>query len=224
MRLTHKIIIGFLAVLPFYFTCANATAQNFQQWEPSIAKIEKEGPQLPVKKGKYIVFTGSSSIVGWESLAADFAGKKVLNHGFGGSQTFEVLHFADRIITPYKPKQVLIYAGDNDIAAGKSAQVVLSDFKALFTKIRASNRKTFITFIAIKPSPSRRQFMPEIVKANQLVKDFLAVQKKTSYADVYFPMLLPDGNPKPELFKSDSLHMVPAGYKLWAEIVKPHLK
>lgn len=224
MRLLNRSRIYLLFLLPLAFLVSNASAQDFNQWESSILNIEKQAPKLPVKPRKYIVFTGSSSIVGWKSLAADFPNKKVLNHAFGGSQTFEVLHFADRIITPYKPKQVLIYSGDNDIAAGKSPETVLQDFTSLFNTIRSSCRKTFITYISIKPSPSRRQFMPDMVKANKLVKDFLATKHRTSYIDVYTPMLLPNGNPRPELFKSDSLHMVPAGYKLWADIVRPYLK
>lgn len=224
MRIFRKNLVSILAALPFYLFFNSVSAQDFQKWEETILKFEKADQESPVKKGKYIVFTGSSSIVGWENLKADFPDKKVLNRAFGGSQTFEVLHFADRIITPYKPKQVVLYAGDNDIADDKSPQTVLADFKALFNKIREDKKSTTITFISIKPSPSRRQYMPRIVEANRLVKEFLETKKKTSYVDVYNPMLLPNGQPKPELFKSDSLHMVKAGYDLWREILRPHLK
>lgn len=224
MRISRKKLALILATLPFYFFLNSSSAQDFQKWEETILEFEKADQGSPVKKGKYIVFTGSSSIVGWENLKADFPDKKVLNRGFGGSQTFEVVHFADRIITPYKPKQVVIYSGDNDIAAGKSPETVLADFKTLFSKIREDKKNTIVTFIAIKPSPSRKQFMPKIVEANRLVKEFLETKKRTSYVDIYTPMLLPNGNPKPALFKSDSLHMVKAGYDLWREILKPHLK
>ena len=223
MRFSKNLIICLLTLLPCFFS-GITLAQDFSNWETTIVNLEREALRKNVKPRKYIVFTGSSSIVGWKSLPADFPDKKILNNAFGGSQTFEVLHFADRIITPYKPKQVVIYSGDNDIADGKSPERVLSDFKALFGKIRLANRKTFLTFISIKPSPSRRQFMPAIVRSNKLIKDFLATQKRTSYADVYTPMLLPNGNPRPGLFQSDSLHMVQAGYQLWADILRPHLK
>ena len=168
MQLKQKLFIAFLAALPFYLTIGTAAAQDFSNWEKTISGIEKKAQTTNIKPRKYILFTGSSSIVGWESLATDFPDKKVLNHAFGGSQTFEVLHFADRIITPYQPKQVVIYSGDNDIAAGKSPQTVLSDFEKLFEKIRKANKRTFVTFISIKPSPSRKQFMPDIVKLTSL--------------------------------------------------------
>jgi lysophospholipase L1-like esterase len=216
-------LVLILATLLFFFL-NHASAQDLQKWEETISKFEKADQESPIKKGKYIVFTGSSSIVGWENLEADFPDKRILNRGFGGSQTFEVLHFADRIITPYKPKQVVIYAGDNDIADGKSPETVLADFEALFNKIRKANKRTFVSFISIKPSPSRKHYMPKIVEANQLVGEFLKTKKRTSYVDIYTPMLLPNGNPKPELFKADSLHMVKAGYDLWREVLRPHLK
>ncbi|HUH33056.1 MAG TPA: SGNH/GDSL hydrolase family protein [Daejeonella sp.] len=224
MQVFRKKLAVILAALSFYFSLNSASAQDFQKWEEAILKFEKADQHRPVKKGEYIVFTGSSSIVGWQNLGADFPDKKVLNRAFGGSQTFEVLHFANRIITPYKPKQVVIYSGDNDIAAGKSPETVFSDFKALFNKIRREGGRTVVTFISIKPSPSRKQFMPKIVEANMLVKEFLKTKNRTSYVDMYTSMLLPNGNPKPELFKADSLHMVQAGYDLWRKTLKPYLK
>ena len=38
------------------------------------------------------------------------------------------------------------------------------------------------------------------------------------------PMLGDDGKPRPELFRSDGLHMSKAGYKLWANLLRPHFK
>jgi len=213
-----------LTAVALCYTLNSAVAQEFQKWEPTISGFEKADKQHPITRGKYIVFTGSSSIVGWKSLNADFPDKKILNRAFGGSQTFELVHFANRIIRPYKPKQVVIYSGDNDIAAGQTPEEVLSDFKVLFSKIKQSNRRAVVTFISIKPSPSRKQFMPAIVKTNKLISDFLAEKNKTSFVDIYNPMLTPDGKPRPELFKSDSLHMVQAGYDLWRGILKPYLK
>lgn len=173
---------------------------------------------------KSIVFTGSSSIRLWEGLDRDFPGKKILNRGFGGSQTDAVAYYADRIIVPYKPKQVVIYVGDNDLAAGKSPEKVLADFKDLFFKIRQEVPKATITFISIKPSPSRKHIMQEIKETNTLVKGFLNSQKKTGYVDIYTPMLLANGKPRPELFRADSLHMTRAGYVVWAAALKRYLK
>ncbi|GEO02948.1 hypothetical protein AAE02nite_06120 [Adhaeribacter aerolatus] len=200
-----------------------ALAQTLQKFEKEIVAFEQADKANPPKKGN-IVFTGSSSIRLWNDLTEYFPGKTILNRGFGGSQTDEVVYYADRVIAPYKPKQVVIYSGDNDIASGKTAEKVLADFKILFSKIRQASPNATVTYISIKPSPSRKQHLPSINRANALIKDFLAKEKRTAYVDIYNPMLLPSGKPKPELFRADSLHMTKAGYDIWAQVLKPYLK
>ncbi|MDQ3289932.1 MAG: SGNH/GDSL hydrolase family protein [Bacteroidota bacterium] len=198
-------------------------AQEMQKWEKEISFLEQQDKGSP-PPSKPIVFTGSSSIRLWETLNQDFPNKKVLNRGFGGSQTFEVLHFADRLILPYHPKQVVIYVGDNDLASGKTPEQVFSDFKSLFQKIRQNKPKTNVTFISIKPSPSRKQLLPAITQTNQLIQQYLQSHKRTNYVDVYSRMLLPTGKFNPALYRADSLHMTDAGYRIWAEAVRPVLK
>ena len=223
MRRFQKLLLGFVFTLIYLLPRHQVVGQDFQKWEKEISTLEQEDQPKKPKKGS-IVFTGSSSIRLWENLPEYFPGKRILNRGFGGSQTDEVVYFADRLITTYKPKQVVIYSGDNDIAAGKTPEKVLADFEALFTKIRKATPRATVTFISIKPSPSRKQHLPNINRANALIKEFLEKEKRTAYVDVYNPMLLPSGKPKPELFRADSLHMTKAGYDIWAEVLKPYLK
>jgi lysophospholipase L1-like esterase len=83
-----------------------------------------------------VVFVGSSSIRLWKSLAADFPGLPVVNRGFGGSQLADSVNFAERVIVPCHPRQVVVYAGGNDINAGKLPDVVYGDFVALMVKLR----------------------------------------------------------------------------------------
>lgn len=205
------------------FCFSTLQAQDFKQWEAEISAFERaDQASKPPKKGT--VFTGSSSIRLWDSAQQDFPGKKIINRGFGGSQTDAVAYFADRIIVPYKPRQVVIYVGDNDLAAGKTPEKVLADFKDLFFKIRNQVPKATITFLSIKPSPSRIKLLGSIRETNTMIKGFLNSQKRTSYVDVFTPMLLPGGKPRPELFRADSLHMTPAGYAVWKSALAPYLK
>ena len=60
------------------------------------------------------------------TLGKSFPGFDAINRGFGGSEIENSTHFADRIIVPHRPHTVLLYAGDNDIAKGKSAARVIS--------------------------------------------------------------------------------------------------
>lgn len=222
MKVSPLRLLGLLTLFcVFCFT--SLQAQNFARWEKEISAFERaDRSNPPAKKG--IVFTGSSSIRLWENVHQDFPGKNIINRGFGGSETDAVAHFANRIVVPYKPRQVVIYVGDNDLAAGKSPEKVLADFQDLFFRIRKQVPKATITFISIKPSPSRKHLLEQVRQANALVKGFLDGQKKTGYVDIYTPMLQANGKPKPELFRADSLHMTRAGYEVWAAALKPYLK
>ena len=201
-----------------------AFAQQPVPFEKEINAFEQQDKTSPPPK-KSILFTGSSSIKLWQTLQTDFPDKKVLNRGFGGSKLTEVIYFADRAIIPYKPKQIIIYAGENDVASGKvTAQEVHDRFVTLFTKIRKSLPKTPIVFISMKPSPSRRKFLPITMEANELIKNYIGKQKRAQYLDIYTPMLDANGEIKGELFRADSLHMSPKGYEIWTEKLKPLLK
>ena len=169
-----------------------------------------------------IVFVGSSSIRFWSSLAQDFPGKPVLNRGFGGSELSDVIRYSDQVITKYKPRQIVLYAGENDIATGKkTGKQTFERFVTLFKYVRFKLPDVPFVFIAIKPSPSRRQFMPEMDEANRLIKQFLSEQDETQFVDIRPAMLGPNGQPIPALFRSDSLHMLPAGYERWTEALRP---
>ena len=160
----------------------------------------------------------------WKTLAEDFQEYKVINRGFGGSQIIDSVAFADRIVIPYKPRMILLYAGDNDIAAGKSPEEVLADFKAFTRKVCPILSETKVAFISIKPSPSRWQFAEKIKAANRLIEDFCKQDERLIYIDVFNPMLGADGKPRPELFVEDMLHLNHKGYGLWTATIRPRLK
>lgn len=171
-----------------------------------------------------VVFVGSSSIVRWSSLQRDFPGVKAINRGFGGSELADSVFYADRIVIPYRPRIVVLYAGENDLNAGKTPETVFADFKAFVAKVHAALPQTRIVFIAIKPSPSRAKIKDQVARANALVAAECKRDRRLAYADVYTPMLTAAGEMRPELFVKDMLHLNEAGYALWAPIVARHLK
>ena len=171
-----------------------------------------------------ILFVGSSSIRKWESLVKDFPEYKVINRGFGGSHLADSVVYADRIVIPYKPRAVLIYAGDNDIAAGNSAEDVFADFKEFVRKVQRALPNTCIGFISIKPCPAREKYLEEIRKTNRLVKNYSRGKRKIFFVDVFTPMLNSDETLRPELFEKDGLHPNKQCYELWASIIKQALR
>jgi len=213
-----------LAFLIFALALTTAAqTRNFAQWENDMKAFEAaDAKQMPPRGG--IVFIGSSSIRMWTDLAADFPDKKVINRGFGGSQIVDSTHFADRIVVPYQPKMVVMYAGDNDLNDGKSPEQVFADYQAFVEKIRAKLPKVRVAYIAIKPSPSRAALMPKAAKTNELIKNYSTKKRDLVYIDIYTPMLGDDGQPRKELFLADMLHMNRSGYEVWKKAVASYLK
>jgi lysophospholipase L1-like esterase len=168
-----------------------------------------------------IVFIGSSSIRNWTNVAADFPGAPVLNRGFGGSTLADVVYYAGRILLPYRPHLVVLYAGDNDLAMGRTPERVVADYEAFIARVRSALPAARVVFVSIKPSPSRRTFIPRTRETNQRIRAIIARDSLQAYVDVFTPMLDSARQPRPELFMADSLHMTRAGYLLWRARLAP---
>lgn len=194
-----------------------------ERWEPDIRKFEAADKEKMPPAGA-VLFVGSSSIVKWKSLAEDFPGVTTINRGFGGSELADTTYFADRIVIPYAPKTVVVYAGDNDLAAGKTPEQVFAAWKGLVENVHAKLPQTRLVFISIKPSVARWKLADKIRATNELVKSYAAADKRQTYVDVFTPMLSADGMPRPELFVKDGLHMTPAGYAIWTKVVTPVIR
>lgn len=190
-----------------------------------IAAFKKQDSLTP-PPANAILFVGSSSFRIWTNVQQDFPGYTIINRGFGGSTFPYVIRYAPDIIFPYHPKQIVVYCGDNDLAASDTvtAQVVYRRFHELYSAIRAHlGKKVDVLFVSIKPSPSRLNLMPRMAEANQLISDFLHKQSHAAFVDVYHLMLTSDGQPIDELFRGDKLHMNAKGYAIWQKAILPYL-
>ena len=161
---------------------------------------------------------GSSSIRLWDVTKA-FPKSNGVNVGFGGSEVRDTTRFAERIILKWNPKTIVFYAGDNDIANGRTPQHVSDDFKELVKTVHAKLPKTTIHFIAVKPSPSRLKFFDKQTEANKLVKSFCQTNPKLNFIDIVPVMLMANGQPNPELFVKDNLHLNEKGYAIWTTVI-----
>lgn len=220
MKKLSRIIVA--CAITFCFNYANA--QQHAPFFNDIQNFKKQDSTKPPPQHA-ILFIGSSSFTKWKDVQDYFPGKTIINRGFGGSSLPDVIRYANDIIFPYNPKQVVIYCGDNDFAASDTvtADIVISRVKELFQMIRKKLPDANIAYVSIKPSPSRIWFMTKEGISNKAIKDFLAKQKNTAFIDVYHLMLTETGRPIPSIFLSDSLHMNANGYAIWKKAIEPYL-
>lgn len=204
--------------------CAAAQGQTppeEERWGKDIQAFEKQDhAEAPPQNA--ILFVGSSTIRGWD-LKKYFPDLDTINRGFGGSQISDSLFFANRIIIPYKPRIIVFYAGDNDIASGKSPEQVKDDFKDLVEAVHAGLPSTRFVFLSIKPSIARWSLAEKMRRANDLIREFADQNNKVDFVDMQPIMLGEDGKPKPEFLVEDGLHLSPAGYDAWSAALKPYL-
>jgi lysophospholipase L1-like esterase len=187
------------------------------KWEKDIAAFEEKDKASPPPQNE-IVFVGSSSIRLWKSTEA-FPDLKVINRGFGGSEMGDAAKYAERIVLPYKPRIVVVFAGGNDINAGKSPEQVADAFKSLVGKVHAALPKTKVYYISLFPNVKRRAQDEKCCKANELIQAFTKTDERLGYIDTASKMRAADGGPRPELLRDDGLHMNDDGYKIWNEMV-----
>lgn len=170
-----------------------------------------------------ILFVGSSTIRLWQTADA-FPSLPIMNRGFGGSTVADVNRYADAIVFKYKPRVIVFYAGDNDIAAGRSADRVFTDFQTFATMVRDRLPETPLIYLAIKPSIARWKLWPTMRIVNNRVKDLSNAYKQLIFVDTAPPLLGSDGMPQKSLFRDDGLHMSDDGYAAWNKLLAPLLR
>jgi lysophospholipase L1-like esterase len=195
---------------------------NSAKWEKEISALEAAAATNPPPSG-CVLFVGSSFIKRWMTLPGDFPGLPVVNHGFGGSQLADSVNFAERIIIPFRPRQVVIYAGSNDINARKDPALVQGDLEALITKLRTALPQTRISYISVAPTPKRWEQVGKVRQFNRAAAAYCR-RHGVDFINIFPLMLGPDGEPKPDIFVEDRLHMNDKGYAIWRTAVAPYLK
>lgn len=221
-RDTLKIIFLIFSVLVFTQPI-HAADKDSTRWEKEIQQFEASDKTNPPPQNVNL-FIGSSSIRKWTTLAKDFPDFKVINRGFGGSQIEDANYFFDRIVTPYKPKKIVMYSGGNDINAGKTPEQVFADFTSFVAKADKALPKTRIAYISIAPNPARWSQVGKVKAANKLIEEFCKTNSKLTFLNLFPEMLGSDGKPKPDIFLKDNLHMNEKGYAIWIPIVRNYLK
>jgi lysophospholipase L1-like esterase len=170
-----------------------------------------------------ILFVGSSTIRLWQTADA-FPGLPIINRGFGGSTTEDVNHFADRIVFKYKPRLIVFYCGDNDLAAGRTPDRVFSDIESFITSVHDRLPETPIVYLSIKPSIARWKLWSQMQDVNGRVNELTSKYPLLTYIDTAPTLLGDDGQPQKSLLRDDGLHMNDGGYAKWNAVLSEKLK
>ncbi|MCY7358750.1 MAG: GDSL-type esterase/lipase family protein, partial [Rudanella sp.] len=184
--------------------------------------LEEEVRQLEHTLAQYpphtVVFYGSSTVRLWTRLAQAFPQVQVLNAGFGGSTLEACGWYFERLIVPAQPRAVILYAGDNDLGNDRKPEEVYLFFCALADKMQRHLPNVPLIYVSIKPSPARWAIITQIRAANTFIAAEISRLPNTTFIDLTDAMLTPDGQPRPDLFEVDGLHLNPVGYALWQKL------
>ncbi len=219
-----NLLITLIFTLFVFALCASAqTYDRANLWDAEInALTEIDLKQTPPKNA--VLFVGSSSIRLWRNLRTSFPQLNLINRGFGGSRLEDVNFYFDRIVAAYDPKAIVLYAGENDINDSIAPEKVLDDFKKFSALVRAKFPKVKLYYISLKPSPSRWKLADNFRKTNELIKKEIAKDKRARFVDVWWAMLDTNGEPKPQIFVEDKLHLNEKGYSIWRDVLAKYLK
>lgn len=219
----RKLVSAIVFMLVFAFFAAAQTYDRTKIWDAEINSLtEIDQKQTPPKDA--VLFVGSSSMRLWKNLRTSFPYLNVINRGFGGSRLEDVNFYFDRIVAPYNPKTIVLYAGENDVNDGVAPEKVLADFQKFSQMVRAKFPRAKLLYVSLKPSPSRWNLADNFRKTNELIKVEIAKDKRAKFIDVWSAMLNEKGEPKDELFVADKLHMNEKGYAIWRDILAKQLK
>lgn len=206
----------------FWFIVFPILAQNSEKFDSEVRSLTSDDQYI--NKKNVVLFTGSSSVRMWTDINSYFPKHNIINRGFGGSQTADLIYYFDKLILPYSPKKIFIYEGDNDINAGKTAEQILEANDRLLELIRNKVSGTVqVYFITPKPSVARWSKKSAYERYNKMLLAWAKTQKKVTVVDVWTPMLDDKGVVFQDVFLDDNLHMNKKGYDIWAKVIAPYL-
>lgn len=217
-----KNIFSFILIFTFGFFFSQIKKTIFWDDIQNFKKIDQQ--TAPPENA--ILLLGSSSFTKWQDVSDYFPGKTIINRGFGGSRLKDFNDYADDLLKPYHPKQIMIYCGENDLAdnVNLKPETVVARYKELYAKIRERFPTVQVDYISIKFSPSREHLWQKIKEVNSKISKFIKKEKNADYIDITQIMNDSNGNIRKDLFLDDMLHITPEGYRLWSSVMNPYMK
>jgi lysophospholipase L1-like esterase len=170
-----------------------------------------------------VLFYGSSTFTLWHDAEARFAGDGVVNHGFGGATLADCLEYFDRLVTPFVPRALILYAGDNDLDNGSSPETVLALLEAIIARKRAALGAMPLAFVSIKISRARLPIMHTIAYLNRIAARRLEGESDCTFVDFTRRLVGRGYESWLAYYSEDALHMNEAGYRVLAQTLREYL-
>lgn len=202
-----------LLVALLLFVSTTLWAQN--PFEKEIVAYEKQDSLALPAKGQ-ILFIGSSSFRLWKTFTRDMQDlPPSINRGFGGSTLADALYYFDRMVVKYQPKWVIMYEGDNDLAKGKTPELIAAEYDEFKARLAKQVPGAKLVFVAARPSLARTSLVDKQRALNALIQS-----KGAYYIDMHSPFFLPDGSLMTDIFVADRLHLNEKGYVIFANQIR----
>jgi lysophospholipase L1-like esterase len=215
-----SLAILFAAILPGNSSAQTATSEN--RFEKNVRAYEA-ADKTNAPPGNAILLVGDSQFYRWQTVHEDLPEYTLINRGIDSFQTSDLVHFADRLVLPYKPRLIVVHVGGNDVHNGKSSEQVLADFKEFVARVRATLPEVPIAFSSLTPGPGRWDEATQRKETNRIIKGYIATQPGLRFIDLWDAMLTPDGKPREDLWVADRIHPNHAGYLVRVKIMRPML-
>lgn len=215
-----KLLLTLLLAVTAFAADVAKPAFSSAKYDKDIAAFEAADQADPPPQGA-LLLSGASTMRLWKSAPRDFAPYPVINRGFGGSKSFEVLGYMDRITLPYLPRVVVFHAGSNDLNAGDTAEAVVARVTEYHQRLLVAAPRARLVLLSTTHAPSRRTKWAEMKKADDGFRALAAAHASVSFVDINTALNLPDGEPRPGLYLKDKMHPSEAGYAEMLKIIRP---
>jgi len=215
------------AILISFASGAQAQSQTLspslaERFEKKVLEYEAEDRTNPPPKGA-ILFAGDSQFYRWKTIHEDLAGYTLINRGVDSFQLRDMIHYVDRLVTPYQPRLIVLHVGGNDVHNGQTPAQVLEDFKTFVALVRVKLPVVPIIFSSITPSPGRWDEAPQRQQTNRLIREYVSAHADLKFIDLWDAMLTPEGKPREDIWVEDRVHPNHAGYLIRVQLTRPSL-
>jgi lysophospholipase L1-like esterase len=214
-----------LALVGALVMVAEAGAQSPElaaKFEQKVAEYAAADRATPPPQGA-ILFAGDSQFYRWKSIHEDLAGYTLINRGIDSFQFRDLIHYVDRLVTPYAPRLIVLHVGGNDVHNGRTPAQVLEDFRTFVKFVHAKLPAVSIVYSSITPGPGRWDEAPQRRETNRVIREYVATQPDLGFIDLWDAMLTPDGKPRDDIWVEDRVHPNHAGYLIRVQLTRPFL-